>query len=131
MINTTLRTSRLASNLLNQAVAFRFSFNWAPMDPRKHTTMSHHPHNIYLDLYDYGHYPDFYHICSTAPRTYEPQVINILVATLNARYVCTASCRERRSMLSFFFPSASGNGIGSFPRTSKLRKNSMMFILHS
>lgn len=87
MMKTTLNTTKLASNLFSQAVVYRFCYNWAPLDPRKHTTMSHNPHNMYLDLYEYGEYPDFYHVCSTAPRTYEPQVVNILVAALNARYV--------------------------------------------
>jgi hypothetical protein len=127
MIKTTLRTSSVASNLLCQAVAFKFCYNWAPLDPRKHTTMNHNPHNMYLDIYEYGQYPDWYHVCSTAPKTYQPQVINIIVATLNARYVSDHSCREPTLMLSFFFPNASGNGIGSFPRISKLRKSSMSF----
>lgn len=127
-MKTTLRTSKVASNLLCQAVAFKFCFNWAPLDPRRHTTMNHNPHNIYLDLYEYGEYPDWYHVCSTAPKTYQPQVVNVLVATLNARYVCSPSLREPTSLLSFFFPSASENGIGSFPRTSKFKRNSMSFI---
>lgn len=87
MMKTTLRTSVVASNLLSKAIAFKFCYKWAPLDPRKHTTMNHNPHNMYLDLYEYGHYPDWYHVCSTAPKTYQPQVINIVVATLNARYV--------------------------------------------
>jgi hypothetical protein len=87
MMRTTLSTSRLATNLLSRAVAFSFCYNWAPLDPRKHTTMNHNPHNMYLDLYEYGEYPDWYHVCSTAPTTYQPKVIDIIVSTINARYV--------------------------------------------
>lgn len=86
----TLSTSRVASSLLTRAVGFRFCYNWAPLDPRKHTTMNHSPHNMYLDLYEYGQYPDWYHVCSTAPKTYQPKVVNIIVDTINRKYVCTS-----------------------------------------
>lgn len=125
------RAATVTSRLLSQAVAYKFCYNWAPLDPRKHTTMNHNPHNMYLDLYEYGEYPDWYHVCSTAPKTYQPQVVNILVATLNARYVPHPSLREPTSMRSFSSPSASASGTGSWPRTSTRRKSSMKFTPHS
>lgn len=79
--------SRLASNVVNKAIAYRFCVNFAPLDPRKHVTMNHNHHNMYLDIYEYGQYPDWVHPCSTAPRTYESQVINILAQTLTERFV--------------------------------------------
>ena len=83
---------------MRQAVVFNFSANgWAPMDPRKHTTMNHNPHNMYLDLYEYGHYPDWVHVCSKAPSTYQPQVLSILAATLSKRYVPASPPRAKTS----------------------------------
>lgn len=116
-MKSTVRTSGVAARLLQQAVAFRFCYNWAPLDPRKHTTMNHNPHNVYLDLYDYGHYPDWYHVCSTAPKTYQPQVIAILVSALNARYVRLPPRRAPTSTPSSCSPSASASGTASWPRT--------------
>jgi hypothetical protein len=113
MMKSTVRTSGVAARLLQQAVAFRFCYNWAPLDPRKHTTMNHNPHNIYLDLYDYGHFPDWYHVCSTAPKTYQPQVVALLVSALNARYVSLPPRRAPTSMLNSCSPSASASGIAS------------------
>lgn len=79
MLKATLKSSSLASQLMSKAVVFGFCINWAPLDPRKHTTMSHNMHNMYIDLYNFGQYPDWYHVCSTAPKTYEPQVISLVV----------------------------------------------------
>ncbi len=82
-----VKISRVASSLLCRAVTYNFCVDWAPLDPRKHTTMNHNPHNMYLDLYEYGQYPDWVHVCSEAPRTYQPQIVNIITAVINARYV--------------------------------------------
>jgi hypothetical protein len=131
MMMKSTRAAAVTSKLLSQALAFKFCYNWAPLDPRKHTTMNHNPHNMYLDLYEYGEYPDWYHLCSTAPKTYQPQVLNILVATLNARYVTHPSLRAPTSMRSFSSPNASASGIGSSPRTSARRKSSMKSTPHS
>lgn len=117
MMRSTVRTSMMASRLLQEAVAFRFCYNWAPLDPRKHTTMSHNPHNVYLDLYEYGQYPDWYHVCSTPPKTYQPQVVSILVSALNARYVYFPSCRAPPSTQTSSFPSDIASGTVSWPRT--------------
>jgi hypothetical protein len=80
-------TSRIASTLFSRAVSYSFCYGFAPLDPRKHTTMNHAPHNMYLDLWEYGQYPDWVHISSVPARTYETQVVNTVVATLNAKYV--------------------------------------------
>ena len=79
MLKATLTSSSLASQLMNKAVVFGFCINWAPLDPRKHTTMSQSILIMYIDLYNFGQYPDWYHVCSTAPKTYEPQVISLVV----------------------------------------------------
>lgn len=96
---------------------YGFCYNWAPMDPRKHTTMNHSPHNMYLDLYEYGHYPDWYHVCSTAPKTYQSKVVNIIVDTINRKYVPLPSPRAPPSPPTSSSPSASGSGTGSWGRT--------------
>ena len=82
-----VNASRITAGVVRQAVAYRFSVNgFAPLDPRKHNTMNHYVHNMYLDLYEYGKYPEWVHICSVAPRTYESQVLNIVSKTLNERF---------------------------------------------
>ena len=44
----------------------------------------HHSFNtMYLDLWEYGQYPDWVHISSVPPRTYEPQVLAITANALN------------------------------------------------
>ena len=89
-----LSASRAASGVLSRAVSYRFClFGWAPLDPRKHITMNHNHHNMYLDLYEYGQYPDWVHIHSVPARTYEPVVIDTLVAALNQRLVLHSSFR--------------------------------------
>jgi hypothetical protein len=43
---------------MTQAVVYNFNINgWAPLDPRKHITMNHNIHDLYLDSWEYGHYP--------------------------------------------------------------------------
>jgi hypothetical protein len=45
----------VASKLMTRAVVYNFNVNgWAPFDPRKHTTMNHNVHDMYMDLYEYG-----------------------------------------------------------------------------
>lgn len=51
-MKSTLRTSRIVSHMLNKTISFKFCLGgWAPLDPRKHTTMAHNSNNMYLDLY--------------------------------------------------------------------------------
>lgn len=52
----TIISKRFARSLLNKNINFRFCYNWAPLDPRKHNTMNHNINNMYLDLYEYGQY---------------------------------------------------------------------------
>lgn len=85
--------SRVASNVFNRAIAYRFCVNFAPLDPRKHITMNHNHHNMYLDTYEYGQYPDWVHPCSIAPRTYESNVVNILAQSLSDHLVRFSSTR--------------------------------------
>ena len=49
-------SSKISLNLLRSPVRYGFCVNWAPLDPRKHNTMNHNVHNMYLDLYEYGQY---------------------------------------------------------------------------
>jgi hypothetical protein len=80
------RTTRV---LLGNKSILRFGFclNKAFLDPYKHTTMNHYPHNMYVDLYDFGEYPEVIAPASISPRTYEPVVIATAVDILNLRYV--------------------------------------------
>lgn len=96
MMMRTVKMTSLAS-LLSQS-RYGFCINgFALLDPRKHTTMNHNHHNMHLDLYEFGQYPDFVHICSTAPRTYEPQVIEIVAKFISQRTVPLSRCRVSRS----------------------------------
>jgi hypothetical protein len=74
---------RVGSSIFAKANAYAFCLNFAPLDPRKHTTMNHNIHNMYLDLWEYGQYPDWVHICSVPARTYEEQVLQITAKTLS------------------------------------------------
>jgi hypothetical protein len=116
-MQSSVKVSRVASGLLRQAVAFKFCVDWAPMDPRKHTTMNHNPHAMYLDLYEYGHYPDWVHIGSQAPSTYQPQVLAILAATLSARYVLLVPPSARPSLPPSCSPRATAPGLVCSART--------------
>jgi hypothetical protein len=51
------KTVRSLLRLNNSALAFGFCLNKAHLDPYKHTTMNHSPHNMFVDLYDFGEYP--------------------------------------------------------------------------
>ena len=97
MLRSTLSSGRIATRLLGQASQYNFCWGMGLLDPRKHTTMNHNPNNMYIDLWDYGQYPDWWHNHSIAPRTYEPQVANILLNTLNQRYVTPMPCRDSTS----------------------------------
>lgn len=57
------------------------------LDPHRHITMSHNVHNVYLDLYEIGQYPEIIEIMSQPPRTYEPIVRKHLVEAINSTYV--------------------------------------------
>lgn len=48
------------SSLLRKT-KFGFCLNgMALLDPRKHNTMNHNHHNMYLDIYEYGQYPEIF-----------------------------------------------------------------------
>jgi hypothetical protein len=80
-------SSKITSSIFKRAVSYNFCYGFAPLDPRKHTTMNHSPHNMYLDLWEYGQYPDWVHIHSVPARTYENQVIDTIVSLINAKHV--------------------------------------------
>ena len=48
------RTTRNLIGLSNITLRYSFCLNKALLNPYKHTTMMHSPHNMYVDLYDFG-----------------------------------------------------------------------------
>jgi hypothetical protein len=130
MMRTT-STARLASSLLLRANAYRFCINWAPLDPRKHNTMNHNPNNMYLDLYEYGHYPDWILIGSQPSKTYQPQVLSLLAHTLSTRYVSNIKHRTKLSPLNYYSPKSTDPGINSSARILRLRRPSPNYTLLS
>jgi hypothetical protein len=49
--------ARIASKLLTKQ-KFGFCINHGYLNPAKHITMNHNPHNIYIDAWDIGQYPE-------------------------------------------------------------------------
>lgn len=113
-----INPSRIATNIFQRANRFNFCVGFAPADPRKHTTMHHYINDMYLDLWEYGNYPDWVHIGSIPPRTYEPQVVDTLASTLNAQLVNISTLREPTFQLIFSILNAIGYGLNSFLRIS-------------
>ena len=73
------RTARSLLRFNNNIIRFSFCFNKAHLDPYKHTTMSHSPHNLFVDLYDFGEYPEIIAPASIAAKTYQPVVVSTAV----------------------------------------------------
>ena len=67
--------------------AYRFADNKKYLDPSKHIVMNHFPHAYYIDYWPIGQYPETYLIGSVASAAYQPQVEQIIIDTLNSRYV--------------------------------------------
>ena len=120
-----ITTARITNNIFQKANAYRFCVHFAPLDPRKHTTMIHNTGNMYMDLWEYGKYPEWVHIGSTAPRTYEAQVLNVVAATLSEKLVQLTTLREPPSPPDSSSPNAIDHGPSSFPKTSNPTNNSM------
>ena len=80
-------TARRLLSLNNNAIRMGFCLNKAHLDPYKHTTMNHSPHNMFVDLYDFGEYPEIVVQASIAPRTYQPVVVSNAVDVINQRFV--------------------------------------------
>lgn len=81
------RTTRSLLKLNNASLKFTFCLNKAFLDPHKHTTMNHYPHNMYVDLYDFGEYPEVILQTSIAPKTYQSVLLATTVDVINAKYV--------------------------------------------
>ena len=126
-MNRAITTAKITGGIFRRAVSYNFCIGWAPLDPRKHTTMSHNTNNYYLDLWEYGHYPDWVHLNSIPARTYEPQVVNTIVTTLNSRYVPTPISRIPRSHLNFSSLTPQGRGLNSYLKISNSTRSFMMF----
>jgi hypothetical protein len=82
-INPVLRASY---RLLSRSRA-GFCITNGYLNPARHITMNHNPHNVYIDAYDIGQYPEVVEIMSQPPRTYEPVVAKTLVEVINKKYV--------------------------------------------
>lgn len=80
-------TTRRLLSLNKYALRFGFCFNKAHLDPYKHTTMNHNPHNMFIDLYDIGEYPEVILPSSIPARTYQPVVVSTTVDIFNKRFV--------------------------------------------
>lgn len=77
---------RVSSRLLRNSVA-GFCINKGYLNPAKHITMNHNPHNVYIDSYEIGEYPELVEIMSQPARTYEPAVARTLLEVINKKYV--------------------------------------------
>jgi hypothetical protein len=77
---------KAASRIFSQPVK-GFCIFKGYLDPHRHITMSHNPHNVYVELYEIGQYPEVVEIMSQPPRTYEPIVVKSLVETINTHFV--------------------------------------------
>ena len=44
--------------LLTRHSTVNFCINAGYLNPAKHITMNHNPHNVYIDQYDIGQYPE-------------------------------------------------------------------------
>lgn len=80
------RTLRTASRLMRPSQSGFCVFK-GYLDPYRHNTMNHNPHNVYIDLWDVGQYPEVVDMSSKPPRTYEPVVVNTFVEVINNAYV--------------------------------------------
>lgn len=78
---------RATSSLLSRQTSMSFCINKAMLDPTKHIYMNHVPHNVYVDYWPMGQYPDLHLLGSVASAAYQPQVTSILLETINSRYV--------------------------------------------
>jgi hypothetical protein len=120
-------TGLLARNIFSRAVSYRFCVGWAPLDPRKHTTMTHNNNNMYLDLWEFGQYPDWIHITSVPARTYQPQLLTTLAAALNTLYVPPLTPRTKTSPPNTSSHTNTESGTASSPKTSKSTRSSIKY----
>lgn len=125
----TINATKMVRGLFRPVNKQSFCMYWAPLDPRKHNTMNHNPHNMYLDRWEYGQYEDWVLNCSAPPRTYEPQVIDIIAKSLSEQLVHLLLLRELKSLLIYSTLSATDHGADFSVRTSTPTKPSMKFIL--
>ncbi len=64
--------SKIAFNVLSSLNKYSFHVNKAIFDPSKHINNQKRMHNMYVDIYDYGQYPEVIRIGSIPSRAYEP-----------------------------------------------------------
>lgn len=79
------KTSKNLSKLIQLKASF--CVGKALLDPYKHTTMSHSVHNMFVDLYPIGVYPEIIQVQSIPARTYQPFVVSTCVEIFNTAYV--------------------------------------------
>ena len=122
------RTARRLLSAHNNALRFGFCLNKALLDPYKHTTMNHSPHNMFVDLYDFGEYPEVILPASIPARTYQPAVVSTLVDVLNKKYVnLFLIIRAPISLLKISIITCKNHGAGSFKKISTLMPALMKF----
>lgn len=59
-----------ASKLLHSRIAYNYMFK-ALHDPSKHAYMNKFPHNVYLDYWPIGQYPETYIVGSVPSAAYQ------------------------------------------------------------
>ena len=124
------RTARSLLGLNNSLLRFGFCVNKAHLDPFKHTTMNHSPHNMFVDLYDFGEYPEVILPASIAPRTYQPIVVATAVDVFNVRYVFFLFIkRELPWLLKTLTQNWTSHGQDSSKKTLKLKTHWKKFWL--
>ena len=114
-------TARKLLSVSNYTLRFGFCLNKAHLDPYKHTTMSHSPHNMFVDLYDFGEYPEVIIPSSIAARTYQPIVVSTTVDILNTRFVSNfIICRASISLSKISIITSKNHGPDSSRKISTL-----------
>lgn len=95
-------TTRRLLSLNKYTLRFGFCLGKAHLDPYKHTTMSHNTHNMFVDLYDIGEYPDVIIPSSVAAKTYQPIVVSTAVDVINSKFVTISFILGHQSYCRWF-----------------------------
>lgn len=77
----------IARKALSSRPSAGFCLFKAYMDPHKHNTMNHNIHNVYIELYDTGDYPEWIVNQSEPSKAYQPEVYSLIVDVLKTEHV--------------------------------------------
>ena len=91
ILNPVFRTT---SSLLTKTVASGFCFGKGLLDPHKHIFMHHNPHNVYVDYWPLGQYPEYIVTHSVASKQYEPRIKEIILDCIKTKYVLIVIIKE-------------------------------------